>query len=122
MTLRTRSSQKVLTKVSVPAASQAWQKEVTQLMTQELWSDACRQLESLEQSLKKSPRQQGLWLALGKLKINIVRFLVAHSCSQLIMGEALRNIKLRLIGPPRRIRTQHARASPQPCVILTIKP
>ena len=87
-------------------ASQAWQKEVTQLMTQELWSDACRQLENLEQSLKKSPRQQGLWLALGKL--NIVRILVAHSCSQLIMGEALRNIKLRLIGPPRRVRTQHA--------------
>ena len=75
-------------------------------MTQELW----RELEGL--TLKEQrPLQrlwQTLWRALGKL--NIVRMLVAHSCAQLIMGEALGDIEplVRTSGAPWCARTTRA--------------
>jgi len=92
-------------------------------MTQELW----RELEGL--TLKEQrPLQrlwQTLWRALGKL--NIVRMLVAHSCAQLIMGEALGDIEplVRTSGAP-VVRSNNTRratppracyVSPQPTIM-----
>lgn len=75
-------------------------------MTQELW----RELEGL--TLKKQPPLQRLWQRLWRAlgKLNIVRMLVAHSCAQLIMGEALGDIEalVRTSGAPCCARTTRA--------------